>query len=81
MDRVGTDVDRVLTQLRERLGGKPVVLTYPLAEVEPRHGLVTVPGSAPLAELFGYTLLLRSLTQGRGSCVLEPAAFRPVSRR
>lgn len=51
-----------------------------IAEVEPRGGQVTIHGSAPLAGLFGYTVLLRSLTQGRGSCILEPAGFRPVPR-
>jgi elongation factor G len=49
-----------------------------IAEVTPRQGSVTIHGSAPLAELFGYPVLLRSLTQGRGTCVLEPAGFRPV---
>ena len=49
-----------------------------VTEVEPRHGLVAVHAAAPLAELFGYPVLLRSLTQGRGTCVLEPAGFRPA---
>jgi elongation factor G len=35
-------------------------------------------GSVPLAEMFGYTTDLRSLTQGRGSCSLEPAAYAPA---
>jgi elongation factor G len=35
-------------------------------------------GMVPLAEMFGYTSDLRSLTQGRGSCSLEPAAYAPV---
>jgi elongation factor G len=35
-------------------------------------------GTVPLAEVFGYTTALRSLTQGRGSISLEPEFYRPV---
>ncbi len=52
-----------------------------VTEVQPRPGAVTVHAVAPLAELFGYTVRLRSLTQGRGTCVLEPAGFRPGPER
>jgi len=34
---------------------------------------------APLAELFGYSTDLRSLTQGRGSFSMEPYDYQPVS--
>jgi elongation factor G len=37
-------------------------------------------GSVPLAEVFGYTTDLRSLTQGRGSISLEPEAYSPVPK-
>jgi elongation factor G len=35
-------------------------------------------GLVPLAEMFSYTTTLRSLTQGRGTCSLEPAEYSPV---
>ena len=35
-------------------------------------------GSVPLAEVFGYTTSLRSLTQGRGSISLEPESYSQV---
>ncbi len=35
-------------------------------------------GTVPLAEVFGYTTALRSLTQGRGTISLEPESYRPV---
>jgi elongation factor G len=33
---------------------------------------------APLAELFGYSSAMRSLSQGRASCSMEPAAYAPA---
>jgi elongation factor G len=36
-------------------------------------------GTVPLSEVFGYTTDLRSITQGRGSCSLEPFEYAPVS--
>jgi elongation factor G len=44
-------------------------------------GFVAVTAEAPMAELFGYAVTLRSLTQGRGSCALLPVGFRPVRMR
>jgi elongation factor G len=38
----------------------------------------SVRGLVPLAEVFGYTGVLRSLTHGRGSLSLEPDSYRPV---
>ena len=32
----------------------------------------------PLSEMFGYTTVLRSLTQGRGTCTLEPLTYAVV---
>jgi hypothetical protein len=34
--------------------------------------------NAPLAALFGYTSAMRSLTQGRGTCTLEPHSYGPA---
>jgi elongation factor G len=51
-----------------------------IAEVEPRGVQATLRAAAPMAELFGFPVLLRSLTQGRGACVMEPCGFRPAPR-
>ncbi len=40
--------------------------------------LTVVRGFVPLAEMFGYSTHVRSLTQGRGSFSLEPFDYRPV---
>ena len=46
------------------------------------HGdLALVRGFAPLAEMFGYSTHLRSLTQGRGTFSLEPFDYSPVPER
>jgi elongation factor G len=46
--------------------------------VDLEHGIRTIRGVVPLAEVFGYPNTLRSLTQGRGSISLEPESYRPV---
>ena len=33
---------------------------------------------APLANLFGYSSAMRSLSQGRASCSMEPSNYSPV---
>jgi elongation factor G len=43
------------------------------------HGNVQViDANAPLAELFGYSSELRSLTAGRGTYTMEPLSYEPV---
>jgi elongation factor G len=37
-----------------------------------------VRGAVPLAEIFGYSTVLRSLTQGRATFSVEPRAYEPV---
>jgi elongation factor G len=37
-----------------------------------------VKGHVPLSKMFGYTTMLRSLTQGRGQHALEPFEYRPL---
>jgi elongation factor G len=41
--------------------------------------LQIVRGTVPMAEVFGYTTVLRSLTRGRGSISMEPDTYVPVS--
>jgi elongation factor G len=47
-------------------------------EVDREGEIDLLRGTVPLAEVFGYTNDLRSLSQGRGSCSLEPHAYAPV---
>ncbi len=49
-----------------------------IAESELQGDLRLVRGTVPLAEVFGYTTVLRSLTQGRGNISLEPESYAPV---
>jgi elongation factor G len=41
-------------------------------------GISAVTGKVPLGEMFQYSTTLRSLTQGRGTYTMEPAAYEPV---
>jgi elongation factor G len=41
-------------------------------------GISAVTGKVPLAEMFQYATMLRSLTQGRGTYSMEPATDEPV---
>ena len=52
-----------------------------VTEMIPLTQTATVRVVAPVAELFGYPVMLRSLTQGRGTCVMEPDGFRTVPRQ
>ena len=36
-------------------------------------------GKVPLAEMFGYSSTIRSLTTGRGSFLMQPAGYQPLS--
>lgn len=44
------------------------------------NGLKLINASVPLAEMFGYTTTLRSITQGRGSFTMEPSHYEEVPR-
>jgi len=33
---------------------------------------------APLATLFGYSSAMRSLSQGRASCSMQPSTYKPA---
>jgi elongation factor G len=42
------------------------------------NGMTTIHAKVPLSELFGYTTILRSMTQGRGSATIEPDHYAIV---
>ena len=43
-----------------------------------RANVKVIRGEVPLAEMFGYATVIRSLTQGRGSYTMEPLAYQQV---
>ncbi|MFQ5653128.1 MAG: elongation factor G [Planctomycetota bacterium] len=45
------------------------------------HGHRQLTGTVPLAEVFGYTTTLRSISQGRASMSLEPIGFAPAPEK
>ncbi len=51
-----------------------------LEGMEDNPGSKDIRAFAPLAELFGYTTALRSMTQGRGSFSMEPSHYEEVAR-
>lgn len=44
----------------------------------PRGRETVIDAEAPLAQLFGFAGELRSLSQGRASCSMEPSAYGPA---
>ncbi len=63
------------------LGGVTGDLNARRAEItgmEHRGSFRKLTAKVPLAQMFGYTTVLRSLTQGRGSCTLEPLTYDVV---
>jgi elongation factor G len=51
-----------------------------IASTEIIDNVVTILGEVPLAETFGYSTDLRSLTQGQGTFTMEPSAYRRVPK-
>ena len=49
-----------------------------ISQSEPKGEMVSIEAQAPLAELFGYSSAIRSLSQGRASCSMEPLEFAPA---
>ncbi len=49
-----------------------------ILEMGSRGGLRIIKGDVPLAEMFGYSTVLRSITQGRGTFTMEPLEYRPA---
>jgi elongation factor G len=60
----------VLTDINERRGK--------IDRVEERRNVRVIRARVPLAELFGYSTTIRSLTKGRASCSIEPKEFAMV---
>jgi elongation factor G len=48
--------------------------------VESRIGNAVIQGKVPLAEMFGYVTTLRSITSGRGTCMLEFSHYAPTPK-
>lgn len=46
-----------------------------IAKTENRGRMVTIEAHAPLRELFGYSSAMRSLSQGRAGCSMEPLKY------
>jgi elongation factor G len=44
-------------------------------QTQSRGHLTVLHAEAPLAELFGYSSAMRSLSQGRASCSMEPSTY------
>jgi len=49
-----------------------------IARTEIRGNLSTLEAHVPLSELFGYSSAMRSLSQGRASCSMEPYSYAPA---
>ncbi len=49
-----------------------------IQRTEQRGKLAVIEAHAPLAELFGYSSAMRSLSQGRASCSLQPLQYAPA---
>jgi elongation factor G len=49
-----------------------------IESIKPKGNVQAIKGFVPLAETFGYATALRSLTQGRGTYIMEPAYYNEV---
>jgi len=45
-----------------------------------RPGIKVIKGMAPLSEMFGYSTIVRSLTQGRATYTMEPSYYQEVPK-
>jgi elongation factor G len=52
-----------------------------IMDMESRNKLQYIHGTVPLAEMFGYSTTLRSLTQGRGNYTMEPSHYEGVPKQ
>ena len=51
-----------------------------ISEMADRGNLKVVRGHAPLSEMFGYSTVVRSLSQGRATYTMEPSFFQEVPK-
>jgi elongation factor G len=51
-----------------------------IENVETRNGMCTISGQIPLSETFGYSTIIRSLTQGRATYSMEFSDYQQVPR-
>ncbi len=51
-----------------------------IENIETHNGMTTIHGFIPLAETFGYSTVIRSLTQGRATYSMEFARYQEVPR-
>ena len=49
-----------------------------ISELKPQGEIEIITGKVPIAEMFGYSNMLRGLTQGRGTFTMEPLEYAPV---
>jgi elongation factor G len=49
-----------------------------IVSIEAKNGQTILNAQVPLAEMFGYTTAIRSLSKGRASYSMEPLAFQQV---
>jgi elongation factor G len=49
-----------------------------ITRTDTRGGSTILHAQAPLANLFGYSSAMRSLSQGRASCSMEPSTYGPA---
>jgi elongation factor G len=52
-----------------------------IMNMESKNKLQYIHGQVPLAEMFGYSTTLRSLTQGRGNYNMEPSHYEEVPKQ
>ena len=52
-----------------------------IEQVDTRGNVRAIHGFIPLAEMFGYATVLRSLSQGRASYAMEPSHYEEVPRQ
>jgi elongation factor G len=52
-----------------------------IASMEAKNKVQHIKATVPLAEMFGYSTSLRSLTQGRGNYTMEPSHYEEVPKQ
>ena len=49
-----------------------------IVSTDPRGDRTDIVAHAPMKELFGYSSAMRSLSQGRAGCSIEPLQYSPA---